>query len=169
MRYPGRSSRGSGGGPAHVPWGGGTAAEAIRPRLFEPFFTTKPIGVGTGLGLSVCRNILREHRGTIALVESPGPGATFRIELPLGAPSTTGAERDAVEGQAASGVGILLVDDELEILATLAEILTHAGHRVETATDGAAALERLDPRFFDLIVSDVRMPGLDGPGLFSEI
>lgn len=143
--------------------------EAIRPRVFEPFFTTKPIGVGTGLGLSVCRDILHEHHGTIALVESPGPGATFRIELPLGAPSATGAERDAGMGQAAPGVSILLVDDEPEILATLAEILTYAGHRVETATDGAAALERLDRRSFDVIMSDVRMPGLDGPGLYAEI
>ena len=73
--------------------------EAIRPRIFEPFFTTKPIGVGTGLGLSVCRDILHEHHGTIALVETPGPGATFRIELPLGAPAATGADRDAGAGQ----------------------------------------------------------------------
>jgi two-component system NtrC family sensor kinase len=143
--------------------------EAIRPRVFEPFFTTKPIGVGTGLGLSVCRDILHEHRGTIALVETSGPGATFRIELPLGARSATGVDRDAGVGQAAPGVSILLVDDEPEILATLAEILTYAGHRVETATDGAAALERLDRRSFDVIMSDVRMPGLDGPGLYAEI
>ena len=61
------------------------------------------------------------------------------------------------------------MDDEPEILATLAEILTYAGHRVETAADGAAALERLDRRSFDVIVSDVRMPGLDGPGLYAEI
>ena len=144
--------------------------EAIRPRIFEPFFTTKPIGVGTGLGLSVCRDILHEHHGTITLVETPGPGATFRIELPLGAPATTGVDRDAGPGQlATSGASILLVDDEPEILATLTEILTYAGHRVETAADGAAALERLDSRSFDVIVSDVRMPGLDGPGLYAEI
>ena len=64
---------------------------------------------------------------------------------------------------------VVLVDDEPEILATLAEILMYAGHRVETAADGAAALERLDSRSFDVIVSDVRMPGLDGPGLYAEI
>jgi PAS domain S-box-containing protein len=144
--------------------------EAIRSRIFEPFFTTKPIGVGTGLGLSVCRDILHEHQGTIALVETPGSGATFRIELPVGTSSTTGADRDAGSSQlAVSGANILLVDDEPEILATLAEILTHAGHRVETAADGAAALERLDTRSFDVIVSDVRMPGLDGPGLYAEM
>jgi two-component system NtrC family sensor kinase len=144
--------------------------EAIRPRIFEPFFTTKPIGVGTGLGLSVCRDILHEHQGTIALAETPGPGATFRIELPLGAPSATGVDRDAGSSQGAvSGASILLVDDEPEILGTLAEILTYAGHRVETAADGTAALARLDSRSFDVIVSDVRMPGLDGPGLYAEI
>ena len=144
--------------------------EAVRPRIFEPFFTTKPIGVGTGLGLSVCRDILRQHQGTIALVETSGPGATFRVELPIGAPSTTRVDRDASPSQlAVSGVSILLVDDEPEVLATLAEILTHAGYRVETAADGVAALERLESRSFDVIVSDVRMPGLDGPGLYAEI
>jgi PAS domain S-box-containing protein len=143
--------------------------KAIRPRIFEPFFTTKPIGVGTGLGLSVCRDILREHHGTIALVDTPGLGATFRVELPVGAPSPT-VDRDAGSSQpTAAGASIMLVDDEPEILATLSEILTYAGYRVETAADGAAALERLDSRSFDVIVSDVRMPGLDGPGLYAEI
>src|SRR5262249_3645582 len=79
-------------------------------------------------------------------------------------------DRDAAPSSlTVSGVSILLVDDEPEVLATLAEILTHAGHRVETAADGAAALERLESRSFDVIVSDVRMPGLDGPGLYAEI
>jgi two-component system NtrC family sensor kinase len=144
--------------------------EAIRSRIFEPFFTTKPIGIGTGLGLSVCRDILHEHHGTIALIEAPGPGATFRVELPIGAPAAPRNDLDAgATAPAAPGASILLVDDEPEILATLAEILTYAGHRVETAADGAAALERLDSRSFDVIVSEVRMPGLDGPGLYAEI
>ena len=65
--------------------GPGVSAEA-RAHLFEPFFTTKPAGVGTGLGLFVCLEIAREHRASIALVERPGPGATFRVELPERAP-----------------------------------------------------------------------------------
>jgi len=65
--------------------GPGVSAEA-RARLFEPFFTTKPPGVGTGLGLFVCLEIAREHRGSIALVERAGPGATFHVELPERAP-----------------------------------------------------------------------------------
>jgi len=66
--------------------GPGVSAEA-RARLFEPFFTTKPAGVGTGLGLFVCLEIAREHRGSIALVDRPGRGATFRVELPERAPN----------------------------------------------------------------------------------
>ena len=63
--------------------GPGVSAE-VRPRLFEPFFSTKPTGVGTGLGLFVCQEIVRERGGSIALLERAGPGATFRVELPLG-------------------------------------------------------------------------------------
>ena len=69
--------------------------EAIRPRIFEAFFTTKPPGIGTGLGLSVCREIVANHQGRLSLVEGAGPGATFRIELPLGIPAppaTSGPE-----------------------------------------------------------------------------
>ena len=66
--------------------GPGVSAE-VRPRLFEPFFSTKPAGVGTGLGLFVCQEIVREQGGSIALLERAGPGATFRVELPERAPA----------------------------------------------------------------------------------
>jgi len=65
--------------------GPGVSAEA-RARLFEPFFTTKPAGVGTGLGLFICLEIAREHHGTISLLDSPGVGATFHVDLPQRAP-----------------------------------------------------------------------------------
>jgi signal transduction histidine kinase len=61
--------------------GPGLSADA-RAHLFEPFYTTKSVGLGTGLGLFVCLEIAREHRGSLAHVERPGPGATFRVELP---------------------------------------------------------------------------------------
>jgi len=66
--------------------GPGLSADA-RAHLFEPFYTTKPSGVGTGLGLYVCLEIAREHRGSVALVERAGPGATFRVELPERGPN----------------------------------------------------------------------------------
>ena len=69
--------------------GPGVSAE-IRPRLFEPFFSTKPAGVGTGLGLFVCQEIVREQGGSISLLERAGPGATFRVELPERAPAVRG-------------------------------------------------------------------------------
>src|SRR5262247_2626870 len=61
--------------------GPGLSADALA-HLFEPFYTTKSVGLGTGLGLFVCLEIAREHRGSVAHVERPGPGATFRVELP---------------------------------------------------------------------------------------
>lgn len=66
--------------------GPGVSAE-VRPRLFEPFFSTKPPGIGTGLGLFVCQEIVRDSGGFIVLLERAGPGATFRVELPGRAPA----------------------------------------------------------------------------------
>ena len=144
--------------------------EAIRPRIFEPFFTTKPIGVGTGLGCPSAGTFSMSTTGRSRWSRRRGPARRSASSCPSALPPPPGVDRDAGSSPlAVSGASILLVDDEPEILATLAEILTYAGHRVETAADGAAALERLDSRSFDVIVSDVRMPGLDGPGLYAEI
>src|SRR5262249_57844849 len=63
---------------------------ALQARIFEPFFTTKPPGVGTGLGLPLCRGIVEAHGGTLEVTSTPGHGATFRLTLPLGAvPAST--------------------------------------------------------------------------------
>ena len=134
----------------------------IRARIFEPFFTTKPTGQGTGLGLSLCQGIVEEHGGTITVESAPGRGAKFRIELPVVAPTAALEPAAAVPPSAMTSKSILVVDDESEIAAVLAEMLQRAGHRVEIAANGAMGLEMLERRGYDLILTDTKMPVLDG-------
>jgi signal transduction histidine kinase/CheY-like chemotaxis protein len=143
----------------------------IRARIFEPFFTTKPPGVGTGLGLPLCQGIIESHSGTIAVTSTPEQGTTFRGELPVGVrpdlpPVPTGAEeaRALVPRSA-----ILLVHDELAMVKALSDLLRRNGHTVDTAANGRLALTQLHARSDDLIISDLRLPELDGPGLYRAL
>jgi two-component system NtrC family sensor kinase len=142
----------------------------VRSRIFDPFFTTKPAGGGTGIGLAVCRGIVEAHEGTIAAGGAPGGGAAFVVTLPIAGTLGAGAH---VEARAAAYAGpsgrVLIVDDEEGIRHMLAEILATDGHVVEEAANGVQALERLGEARFDLVISDLIMPQLDGPGLYEEI
>jgi CheY-like chemotaxis protein len=142
--------------------------EELEARIFEPFFTTKPPGVGTGLGLSLCQGIVEGHGGRIGVVPGEGRGAVFRVELPVGGPEGTAAVV-AETSKATRGARILVVDDEPGIAGVLAEVLQLDGHVVETAGDGEAALGKLALGGYELILSDIRMPELDGPSLYREL
>jgi len=148
--------------------GPGVPAE-IRDRIFEPFFTTKPVGQGTGLGLSLCHGIVEGHGGALSLASEPGQGAIFRVELPVVMPPAPVAKRAAATGPAVTGKRILVVDDERLVLQLLGEMLGGDHHTVDTVADGTQALERLRETSYDLILSDVRMPYLDGPGLYRAL
>jgi len=142
----------------------------IQARIFEPFFTTKPPGEGTGVGLALCQGIVEAHGGSIGVESRPGQGAIFRIELPVVAPPRVRPEAPHEDRLLAPrGQAILVVDDEPEVADVLAEILAADGHRVEVAGDGAAALDTLQTGSYDLILSDLRMPQMDGPGLYREL
>jgi PAS domain S-box-containing protein len=140
---------------------------AIRPRLFEPFFTTKPQGQGTGLGLSLCQGIVENHGGTIEAESEEGKGALFRVLLPL--ELKRDAEPEAAAGGESKGGKILVVDDEAHVAGVLAEMLAVDGHRIDVAPNGALALDRLRQGTYDLVLSDIRMPELDGLGLYQEV
>ncbi len=150
--------------------GPGIPAE-IQGRIFEPFFTTKPRGQGTGLGLSICQGIIQRHGGSIRIETAPGHGAVFVIELPVEPPPPAAEHLDRVANAPPSvhGRTVLVVDDEPEIAAVLAEMLSADGHEVDTAANGRIALARLEERTYDLILSDLRMPELDGVGLYREL
>jgi two-component system NtrC family sensor kinase len=142
----------------------------IQTRIFEPFFTTKPLGVGTGLGLSLCRGIIEAHGGIIRVQSRPGHGASFLVALPVeAAPMSVPAPSTPSEIVPRHGKSILVVDDEAGIRSALAHLLRRDGHRVETAANGRLALIQIQEKAFDLILCDLRMPQLDGPGLYREL
>jgi signal transduction histidine kinase/DNA-binding response OmpR family regulator len=142
---------------------------ALQARIFEPFFTTKPVGIGTGLGLSLCQGIIERHGGTITMTSQPGQGATFCVELPVEALATApvSPERDRVP--AVPDKSILIIDDEPSIASGLKRLLSRDGYTVETVANGHLALTKLRERSYDLLLSDMRMPEIDGPSLYRTL
>ncbi len=149
--------------------GPGMPPETLR-RIFDPFYTTKEVGEGTGLGLTISYGIIDEHGGRIWAESEPGRGTTFVIELPI----VSGAERPAapVEEEpapAVAGRSILVVDDEESIQRLLGSILQMDGHHVDTASNGAEALERIGRARYDVVITDIKMPDMDGPSLYRRL
>lgn len=139
-------------------------------KIFEPFFTTKEVGKGTGLGLSTVYGIVKQSGGFIFADSRPGDGATFVIYLPVHRAEATTAPAPALGRQKPAetwGTGnILLVEDEDMVRAVAERALTRNGYTVTTASNGEEALAILNDRSdFDLLVSDVVMPVMDGPTL----
>jgi len=142
--------------------------EEIAGRIFEPFFTTKGEGEGTGLGLSICQGIVKEHGGRIILERKPGAGATFTVELPIGARSGP-AETVPAPVADLKPLHVLVVDDEPHILHYMRATLESWGHTVELASDGGYALERALAGPFDVIICDLRMPHLSGREMYTQL
>jgi len=141
----------------------------IQEKVFEPFFTTKPAGQGTGLGLSLCRTIVGQHGGTLTLTSAPGHGTTFVIALPSSRAAGGAPAVPATEPAPVAARSILVVDDEADIATVIAEMLQREGHRTEIVGDGRTALDRLARRSYDLVITDTKMPLLDGVDLYREI
>jgi PAS domain S-box-containing protein len=143
---------------------------AVQEHIFEPFVTTKPPGMGTGLGLSLCQEIVEEHGGTIRLGQAEPQGAVFRVTLPVAAPHGAAlAETPPVGVPTIRGKRVLVVDDEPGIAGVLAEVLALDGHVVDTVAHGGAALAKVLVQPYDLILSDIRMPDVDGPSFYREL
>jgi CheY-like chemotaxis protein len=143
----------------------------LQRRVFEPFFTTKPQEMGSGLGLPLCRNIVEGHGGSIHLVSQPEHGTTFYVTLPVIAPGAQALE-SAPEpdefGQIQHGT-ILLIDDEPGIAQALTRLLRRSGHEVTSAANGMEGLTALEERPYEVILCDMRMPDLDGPGFYRVV
>ena len=135
--------------------------------MFEPFFTTKEVGRGTGLGLSVAHGIVTQHGGQIGVVSAVGVGSTFTVWLPQAvAGSQAPRPSAATMPRAERGETLLLVEDEPAVRRAVQRSLERLGYRVVSAEDGEHALALVDGLDrFDLLVSDVVMPGIAGPEL----
>ena len=144
-------------------------AKEILPRIFEPFFTTKEVGSGTGIGLSFCHRIVQSHGGTIQVVAADGGGSQFVISLPASQRPSERAETVEEESPKSAGLTCLVIDDEPDVRELIADILKHAGFRVTVAASGEEALRQLGMKRFSLILSDLKMPNMDGRHLFSHI
>jgi two-component system, NtrC family, sensor kinase len=149
-------------------------------KIFDPFFTTKAVGKGTGLGLSLVYGIIQEHGGKIRVQSEPGQGAVFVIELPLATASQqssvklqSGQSRPPMlvtqEKKAGAGRSVLVVDDEEWILSLTEELLRREGYDVVAVLSCERALEVLGGRRFDVIVSDWKMPGLNGIQFYEHL
>jgi two-component system NtrC family sensor kinase len=143
--------------------------EDLRRRIFDPFFTTKPEGSGTGIGLAVCQGFVEAHGGTITAETIESGGASFVVALPVVRPNVTAMDEELRTTAAPATSRVLIVDDEQDIRAMLCEILSMDGHLVGEAANGREALALLAEHSFDLVISDLIMPVLDGPGLYDEM
>ncbi len=152
--------------------GTGIAPEALS-HIWEPFFTTKGAEQGTGLGLSTVRGIVESHKGFIALKTEPGRGTVFRVYLPAAERETQGASMVVARPSAARGNGelVLIVDDEPQIRDITAAILSRHGYKVLIAGDGTEAVAVFASRMSEIsvVVTDLRMPNLDGIGLANVV
>jgi two-component system cell cycle sensor histidine kinase/response regulator CckA len=149
----------------------------VMDKIFDPFFTTKPVGEGTGLGLATVYGIVKQSDGWISVDSKPGEGAAFRIFLPVHipvatvAPAPQPAAPKRTQARDLSGAGrILFVEDEDAVRGVAAKLLRARGYEVIEAASGEEALELAQAHAgtIDLMISDVVMPGMQGPDLLKQ-
>ncbi len=148
-------------------------APEIAPRVFEPFFTTKPVGHGTGLGLSAVYGIVKQTGGYVFVESTPGSGSVFTIYLPALDVKVPGqVSGDATPPALLQGSEtVLLVEDETGVREVMRRILQRHGYTVISVEDAAAALDAVKqyPGHVHVLVTDVVMPGQQGPDLAREL
>jgi CheY-like chemotaxis protein/nitrogen-specific signal transduction histidine kinase len=144
---------------------------AILERIFEPFFTTKEPGSGTGLGLAVVQGIMRSHEGAILVESQPGVGTKFDLYFPALQDVTTGPRASRPALPRGQGERVLFIDDEPAIVALAIHGLEGLGYRVAAFTKAEEALTELakQPQGFDLVVTDLSMPGMSGLDVVSRV
>ncbi|MBI5642703.1 MAG: response regulator [Deltaproteobacteria bacterium] len=146
--------------------------ENIVDRVFDPFFTTKDVGKGTGLGLSVSRRIVEGMGGNISVCSSPKIGTTFTVTLLHH--SRKGSEdtlkpKDEPDYSKLGGKSVIIVDDEEGVLRAVKESLGSKVMSIECVNGGQAAFDMLMDKDFDIILLDIKMPGMNGMELYRNL
>ncbi|MBM9538842.1 hybrid sensor histidine kinase/response regulator, partial [Desulfobulbus alkaliphilus] len=145
--------------------------QELMERIFEPYFTTKSFGAGTGLGLSVVHGIAHDHGGAVTVESTLGRGTCFSVFLPQvhhdGCQDTFEQERFKIFGEG----HVLVVDDEYPIVGFITQVLEHMGYTVEScqSSESAQALFQKRKGDFDLVITDMGMPGMTGIELAAEL
>jgi signal transduction histidine kinase/ActR/RegA family two-component response regulator len=141
--------------------------EVVLKQIFEPFFTTKGAGRGTGLGLASVQGAVSQLGGQIQVESRVSEGTSFVVSLPL--VRSEGPAESIISSTQVERLRILVVDDEDDVRAVTIRMLQSGGHEVDGASDGVDALEKLAVGHYDLVLTDVVMPHLDGPTLLREV
>ena len=140
----------------------------VGKRVFEPLFTTKEVGQGTGIGLAFCHRVLTAHGGSIELMPSES-GAHFRIHLPLGEDAHKEEAAPAQHQGGEPSGKVLVIDDEHDVAALIAEILRRDSYEVDMVHSGEDGLEACAAAEYDAILVDIKMPGIGGQGFLERI
>lgn len=147
--------------------------EEVLAHLFHPFFTTKEVGEGTGLGLSLSRSIVVEHGGTLTAESRLGQGATLTITLPTAQPmdmaATTSEPVTLAPSEKLKHARILIVDDEEAIRLLVSMVLSQSQCAVDATADAGEALAKLERTSYDLVLMDIRMPGMSGIEMYDRV
>ena len=141
-------------------------------RIFEPFFTTKAAGRGSGLGLSVAHGIVKEHGGTITARSRAGEGSVFEVLIPATDATAMEVTSESAPSSPLFGYGrVLYVDDEKALATTVARMLESLGYHVTVCHSGDEAIARVreKPQSFDVVLTDLSMPGLSGIDVAREL
>jgi signal transduction histidine kinase/CheY-like chemotaxis protein len=142
--------------------------QEIQGRIFDSFFSTKAAGQGSGLGLAICKTIANRHGGRIEVSSTVGRGTTFRVLLPISRDVRPQDHALPAPGRVAA-CRVLVVDDEPAVREVLTRILQRSGHQVTAAASGEEALEHFAPGRYDLVFTDLGMPGMGGAALLGHL
>lgn len=159
----GENSAGSGYACISVTDNGPGMSAEVRERAFDAFFTTKERGRGTGLGLSMVHGFCRQSGGDARIESAPGRGTSIRLFLPLVSSAEAQSSAEILARHVEPGSGrVIVVDDEPELLEVTSTLLEQMGYSVQSCHTGADALRLLGEGAYDLLVTDVIMPTMDG-------